>query len=70
MLSQKSDTFSVIVFFDNNKNKAMISNYSKIIKQLEDETFSYTDEFKDEEFVFGGNFTIFRFKTDDNLVYN
>ena len=48
----------------------MISNYSKIIKQLEDETFSYIDEFKDEEFVFGGNFTIFRFKTDDNLVYN
>ena len=48
----------------------MISNYGKIIKQLEDEIFSYIDESEDEEFVFGGNFTRFRFKTDDNLEYN
>ena len=48
----------------------MISNYNKIIKQLEDEIFSYIDEFEDEEFVFADNSIGFRFKTDDSLVYN
>ena len=67
---KKSGTFSCLVFCDNDKNKAMISNYGKIIKQLEDEIFSYIDEFEDEEFVFEGNFSRFRFKFDDNLVYN
>ena len=67
---KKGDTFSFSVFCDNDKNKAMISNYSKIIKQLENEILSYIDKFEDEEFVFGGNFTRFRFKIDDNLVYN
>ena len=60
---KKSGTFSFSVFCDNDKNIAMISNYGKIIKQLEGEIFSYIDEF-------GGNFTRFRFKFDDNLVYN
>ena len=48
----------------------MISNYVKIIKQLEDEIFSYIDEFRDEDFIFGGDSARFRFKTDDNLVFN
>ena len=59
-----------ITFCDNDKNKDMINNYSKIANQLEDEIFSWTDEFKDEDFIFGGHFMRFRFKTDDNLVYN
>ena len=48
----------------------MINNYGRIIRQREDEIFSYIDEFEDEGFVFGGDSKIFRFKTDDNLVYN
>ena len=48
----------------------MISNYSKIFEELEYEILSLTNEFEDEEFIFGGNFMRFRFKTDDNLVYN
>ena len=48
----------------------MINNYSKFVKQLEDEIFSWIDKLEDEEFVFGGNFMRFRFRTDDNLVYN
>ena len=48
----------------------MISNYVKIIKQLENEIFSYIDEFEDEDFIFGGDTARFKFKTDDNLVYN
>ena len=67
---KKSGIFSYLVFCVNDKNKAMISNYGKISEQLEDEIFSFIDEFKDKEFIFGGNFMRFRFKTDDNLVYN
>ena len=48
----------------------MIINDVKIIKQLEDEIFSYTDEFEDKDFIFDGDSARFRFKTDDNLVYN
>ena len=48
----------------------MINIYLKIIKQLKDETFSLIDEFEDEEFVFDGNSLGFRFKIDDNLVYD
>ena len=48
----------------------MIRNYGKIIKQLKDEIFSFVDEFKDENFNFDGDFIGFKFKTDDNLVYN
>ena len=50
----------------------MINIYLKIIKQLKHEIFSFIDEFEDEEFVFGDNSlgSRFRFKTDDNLVYD
>ena len=37
----------------------MINNYSKIFRQLEDEIFSWIDEFEDEDFVFGDNFARF-----------
>ena len=66
---EKWETYSHLIFFVNDENKAIISNYGKIFKQLEDEFF-FIDECEDEEFIFGGNFTRFRFKTDDNLVYN
>ena len=47
----------------------MIKNYGEIIKQLEDEIYSFVDEFEDEKFIFDGDFIKFKFKTDDNLVY-
>ena len=67
---RKSGTFGYLVFCVNDKSKAIINNYVKIIEQLEDEIFSLIDEFEDKKFIFGGNFMRFRFKTDDNLVYN
>ena len=67
---KKSDDFSFLIFFANGENKSMIKNYGEIIKQLEDETFSFVDEFEDEKLIFDGNFMRFRFETDDNLVYN
>ena len=48
----------------------MIKIYLKTIKQLHDDIFSFIDEFKDENFFFDGDSSKFRFKTDDNLVYN
>ena len=48
----------------------MISNYVEIIRHLEDEIFSYIDEFEEENFIFGGDSARFKFKADDNLVYN
>ena len=48
----------------------MINIYLKIIKQLHDEIFNFIDEFEDEKSFFDGDFSKFRFKTDDNLVYD
>ena len=46
----------------------MIRNYVKIIKQLEDEVFSYIDEFEDEDFIFGSDTARFKFKTAKNIM--
>ena len=70
VIFKKGGTYNFLVFCDNIKNKAMINNYGRIIRQIEDEIFSHIDEFKDEDFVFGGDSKKVRFKTDDNLVYN
>ena len=59
-----------LVFCDNYKNKTIINIYLKIINQLHDKIFSFIDEFEDEKFYFDGDSTKFRFKTDDNLVYD
>ena len=48
----------------------MIKNYGEIIKQLEDEIFSFINEFEDEKFIFNGDFMRFKFKTGDELPYN
>ena len=48
----------------------MMNTYSKIIKQLYYEIFSFIDELEDEKFYFDGDSTKFKFKTDDNLVYD
>ena len=45
----------------------MINNYLKIIDQVKDEMISWTDE---EDFTFNDDFLKFKFRTDDNLVYN
>ena len=45
----------------------MINNYLKIIDQVKEEMISWTDE---ENFIFNDGFSKFKFRTDDNLVYN
>ena len=48
----------------------MINTFLKIIKQLHDEIFSFIDEFEDDKFSFDSDSSKFRFKTDDNYVYD
>ena len=67
---KKIGNSNFLVFCNIDKNNAMINNYVAIIKQIEGEIFSYIDEFEDEDFIFGGDTARFKFKTDDNLVYN
>ena len=67
---KKSYDFSFLIFLADCKNKNMMCNYGKIIKQLEDQICSFVDEFKDEKIISDGDFMRFKFETDDNLVYN
>ena len=53
---KKSGIYSYLIFFADGKNKDMIKNYGKIIKQIEDEIFSFVDEFENEKFNFNGHF--------------
>ena len=45
----------------------MLDNYTEIVNKLKEEILSFED---DEIFVMGSDFMRFRFKTDNNLVYN
>ena len=63
----KKSIHSYLIFCKNDKNKDMINNYLKIIDQVKDEMISWTDE---EDFTFNDDFLKFKFRTDDNLVYN
>ena len=45
----------------------MLDSYVSIIDHLKEELLSWTDE---DYFVVGKDFNRFRFKSDDNLVYN
>ena len=45
--------------------------YFKIIKQIGYEVFTLIDEFEDDDFIFAGDFTTFRFIKNDNTIdYN
>ena len=49
----------------------MINNYVKVIDQLKAELLSWADELKEDKiFNLGKDFMRFKFRTDDNLVYN
>ena len=49
----------------------MLDNYTGIVDKIKDEILYLTlDENEDEIFIMGSDFMRFRFKTDDNLVYN
>ena len=65
---RKRGVYSYLVFCESDKNKKMLDNYDSIADHLKTETMLF-DEFEDN-LVLGSCFMGFRFKTDDNLVYN
>ena len=49
----------------------MINNYVKIIDQLKEELLSWVDELEEDDALRLGNYFMrFRFRTNDNLMYN
>ena len=49
----------------------MLDGYVKVIDQIKKEVLSFiNNEEEDFLFILGKDFMRFRFKTDDNLVYN
>ena len=68
---KKSGICSYLIFCDSDKNKDMIYNYVGIIDQLKEEIISWEDRLEeDDSFTLGKDFMKFRFRTDNNLVYN
>ena len=48
----------------------MLSDYVEVIDEIKEEVLSFTDEIEDEIFIMDCDYLRFRFKTDDELVYN
>ena len=68
---RKSGIFSYIIHCETIKNKKMLDNYVKIVDKIKEEIWSFVgDEFWNEIFIMGKDFMRFRFKIDDELVYN
>ena len=68
---RKSGVFSYLIFCESDKNKKMLDNYVSIVDQLKEEIWYFIgDIYWDEIFIMGCDFTRFRFRTDDELVYD
>ena len=65
---KKSGIYSYLIFCESDKNKDMINKYFKIIDQLKEEIISWSDE--EDSFTLNDDFLKFRFRTDDNLIYD
>ena len=65
---KKSGIFSYLIFCETEKNKEMLDKYIRIIDGIKEEILFIED--KGKEFIMGKDFRRFKFKTDDNLVYN
>ena len=48
----------------------MLNNYVRIIDKLKEELLSWVDELDDDYFFSGKDFMSFKFRTDDELMYN
>ena len=67
---RKIGVFSYLIFCESDKNKKMLDEYSKVIDGIKNEVLSFIDEFEDDLFIMSKDFMRFKFKADDNLVYN
>ena len=68
---RKSGIYSYLIFCESEKNKNMSDKYVKIVDKRKEEIWSFLgDEYFDEIFIIDKDFMRFKFKADDNLVYN
>ena len=67
---RKCGILSYLIFCESDKNKSMLNRYAEIIDKIKEEIFSFVDELEGDYFVMGKDFMWFRFRTDDELVYN
>ena len=65
---KKSGIFSYLIFCETEKNIESLDKYTNIIDGIKEEILFIGD--KGKEFIMGNDFMRFKFKTDDNLVYN
>ena len=67
---RKSGFYSYLIFCESDKNKKMLNDYVKIIDGMKEEVLYFVNELENDLFIMGKDFMRFKFKTDDNLVYN
>ena len=67
---RKRGVFSCLIFCESDKNKNMLNRYVKVIDKIKQEILSFIDEYEDDLFIMGKDFTRFKFKTSDKLPYN
>ena len=52
------------------KTKKNLDKYVEMIDRIKEEVLSFVDEYEDDLFIMGKDFTRFKFKTSDKLSYN
>ena len=67
---RKNGVFSYLIFCESDKNKRILDDHVKVIDGIKEEVLPFIDEFKDDLFIMSKDFIRFKFKTDDNLVYD
>ena len=67
---RKSGIYSYLIFCENNKNKKMLNKYVEVIDGIKEEVLPFNDELEDELFIMDCDYLRFRFKIDDELVYD
>ena len=68
---RKGGVFSYLIFRETEKNKKMLDKYTNIIVEIKERILFITgDENECKNFIMSKDFMRFRFKTNDNLVYN
>ena len=62
---RKSSVIDYLIFCESDKNKHMLDRYVQVIDKIKEGILSFIDEYEDDLFILGKDFTRFKFKTSD-----